>query len=680
MTIQTPEDETKTTPERKESIAPDDTVTPLGLPFAAIVDLHRLELRNRALINSIPDLMLVLGKDGVFRDFNSSALTRPLLPPEEIIGSNVSSVLPSELAQLSLTLMRDALENNHLATAEYTIRRENHTSYYEARVTPSGSDEVLFIIRDITQRKDAERALLASQQKLRHLVDQSPLAVILWDTEFQTLEWNPAAEKIFGYTKEEMSVTRGTLNIVPLRMRPSIEFVFQSLLDQRGGVRSTNENVTKDGRTIYCEWYNSPLLDEYGDTVGAISMVQDVSERVRVEQERLQMERQLLETQKLESLGLLAGGIAHDFNNILVGIMGNASLALSEIDPTSDLFCSIQQIERAAIHAADLTRQMLAYSGKGRFLVERFNLSHLVEEMLELLKVSISKSAGLDIHLAGDLPDMKADATQIRQVAMNLIINASDALLEKPGTISVTTRIADSNEPFTGRSHPAPLSGPGPWICLEVADTGKGMTPEVCDRIFDPFFSTKQTGRGLGLAAVLGIVRSHNGTVRFFSKPNLGSRFQVLFPVVENEPPPLLKHESNPRTAPAEANVLIIDDDATCLNVTSRILNKAGYKTTCASGGLEAMAMLSEKPAGFDLIILDLTMPHLNGEQTFARLRQINPSVSVLISSGYDEQESIQRFSESDIAGFIHKPFRSVELLKMVRKALMGADTQESGE
>ncbi|PKO15357.1 hypothetical protein CVU37_13085 [candidate division BRC1 bacterium HGW-BRC1-1] len=675
MPIQTPDDETKETRDPNNPILPEDLVTPMGLPIAALQELHRLELRNRALINSIPDLMLVLGRDGIFRDFNSSALTRPLVPPDEIIGSNVDSVLPPELSQLAMSLLNDALKNNNVATAEYTIKREGYSGHFEARVTPSGPDEALFIIRNITERKNAERDLLASQQMLRHLVDQSPLAVILWNNEFQALEWNPAAEEIFGYTKEEMSVTRGTLNIVPLRMRPSIEFVFQSLLDQHGGLRSTNENTTKDGQTIYCEWYNSPLLDEDGDTVGVISLVQDVSERVRVEKEHLMMEKQLLETQKLESLGLLAGGIAHDFNNILVGIMGNASLALSEIDPKSDLFCSLQAIERAAMHAADLTRQMLAYSGKGQFVVERINLSRIVEEMLELLKLSISKSAQLDINLVPDLPDFQGDATQIRQVAMNLMINASDALQEKPGTISITTRLTDSNEPFTGRSHPAPATGPGPWLCLEVADTGKGMGPDVCERIFDPFFSTKQTGRGLGLAAVLGIVRSHHGIVRFFSKPNLGTRFQVLFPVTKDEAKPHLNHESNPRAAPPGTNILIIDDDATCLNVTSRILNKAGYTTTCAPGGLEAVVMFSEKPTTFNLVILDLTMPHLNGEQTFVRLRELNPTVSVLITSGYDEQESIQRFSQSDIAGFIHKPFRANDLLRMVQKALARANT-----
>ena len=369
------------------------------------------------------------------------------------------------------------------------------------------------MIRDVTERREAEQALLESQQMVRLLVEQSPMAVILWDLEFLAIEWNPAATRVFGFSKEEMRDHPATERIVPPQLLEPVVQVFRDLCEQKGGYRSTNENLAKDGRIIFCEWYNTPLLDANGNTVGVASLVNDVTERVTAEQKRREMEQRMVQTQKLESLGVLAGGIAHDFNNLLVGVLGNAGLALADLPEDSSVRSAVEQIERTALRAADLTRQLLAYSGKGRFVILPVNLTNLVGEMLELLMVSISKSATLETQLAADLPCIEADATQIRQVIMSLLINASDALEGAAGTIRIRTALIHMSTFHIGRMiQSANALQPGRYVCLEITDTGRGMDAGNCERIFDPFFSTKQTGRGLGPAAVQGIVRGGRRT------------------------------------------------------------------------------------------------------------------------------------------------------------------------
>lgn len=637
-------------------------------------DRQRLEARNRALINAVPDLLLVIGVDGVFRDFNCLPGRHLIVPAEAIVGSRVSDVLPPHLAEIAMRMLREALDTGRVAVAEYPVEFGDKTSYYEARAVPSGDDEALFMIRDVTERKEAERALLESQQMLRLLVDQSPMAVILWDLDARAIEWNPAAGRIFGFSKDEMRGLSATESIVPPHLNEAVRDLFSELLEQKGGYRSTNENLTKDGRTIFCEWYNTPLLDENGSTVGVASLVNDVTERVTAERKRRDMEQRMVQTQKLESLGVLAGGIAHDFNNLLVGVLGNAGLALAELPDDSSIRTAIEQIERTALRAADLTRQLLAYSGKGRFVIQPVNLTNLVGEMLELLKVSISKSATLETQLAPDLPSIEADATQIRQVIMNLLINASDALEGAAGTIRIRTALIHASSYHISRMIQSTTTlQPGHFVCLEVSDTGRGMDAETSERIFDPFFSTKQTGRGLGLAAVLGIVRGHGGALRVTSEPGEGSCFQLIFPPLWSHGESLAETPAAPLPAVHGGRVLVIDDDPTVRNVASRILQRRGYEVTCAEDGLDGLEVFGPDGSRFDLVLLDLTMPRLDGERTFAQLRERRPDVRVLITSGYDEQESTRRFSDGGIAGFVQKPFRHDDLLNAVKRALAGS-------
>jgi CheY-like chemotaxis protein len=375
------------------------------------------------------------------------------------------------------------------------------------------------------------------------------------------------------------------------------------------------------------------------------------------------------QTQKLESLGVLAGGIAHDFNNLLVAILGNAGLALMELPKESPARQTVQAIETAAQRAAELTRQMLAYSGKGKFVIEPLNLSKLVEEMAHLLEVSVSKRAVLKYRFAPNLPPIEGDATQIRQIIMNLITNASDAIGERSGVISISTGLMHCDRAYLQSSYLDSDLPEGDYVYLEVADTGEGMDEATRERIFDPFFTTKFTGRGLGLAAVLGIVRGHSGAIKLYSEMGRGSTFKVMLPAAA-----LLDQSgaepSHGSTAPAAAEtraltVLVVDDDETVRSVTRRMLEHAGYTVLQAADGVEALEIYGANP-GIDVVLLDMTMPHMDGEETFRELRRISGDVKVVLTSGYNEQDATERFAGKGLAGFIQKPYRPAELVAKI--------------
>ena len=425
-----------------------------------------------------------------------------------------------------------------------------------------------------------------------------------------------------------------------------------------------------------------PIADEDGTPRFLLGISTDITEqraaafeleRAREELRRREQETvdaQLREAQRMESLGVLAGGIAHDFNNLLVGILGNASLALADLPRTSAARTSIKRIETAAERAAELTRQMLAYSGRGRFVVEEIGLDGVVSEMADLLRASVNKRTQLVLDLEPSLPPVRADIAQIRQLIMNLITNGSEALEEADGIVRVTLKSietrADSLESgeWTERS-----LAPGPYVALEVTDTGMGMDAETRLRIWDPFFTTKPTGNGLGLAAVLGIVRGHGGTLRVDSEVGSGTSFKVLLPACERTAEPVDANPARPEETLTTGTVLVVDDEPMIREFAVAALGRAGFEVMTAADGLEAVELFRRDPDRIDVVVLDLTMPHLSGDETFRELRVIRPDVRVILSSGYDESEATSRLAGKGLVGFIQKPYRTAELVRTVRGA-----------
>jgi signal transduction histidine kinase/ActR/RegA family two-component response regulator len=401
-------------------------------------------------------------------------------------------------------------------------------------------------------------------------------------------------------------------------------------------------------------------------TAANARLTREKIEHAASDEARRAIEAKVLEVQKLESLGVLAGGIAHDFNNLLVAIMGNAGLALLDLPEDSPARASIVDVEIASRRAGELARQMLAYSGRSRFRIEPIELSDLVRELLTLLQVSIGKGVVLKLHLPDEPVVVDGDAAQVRQVVMNLVINAADAISERSGTVTIRVDRLVADAEYLADAHPEAGLGPGTDATLEVADTGIGMDRETQERIFDPFFTTKFTGRGLGLAAVLGIVRSHGGALRVYSEVGRGSTFRVVLPLSASSP--VVSPDSD-RVWRAEGTVLVVDDDPMVRSVARRLLESFGLTVVVADGGPEAIARVAAAPGSVDAVLLDMTMPEMSGPDVFARLRVIKPSLPVVLMSGYHEDELSSEVG-AGISGFVQKPFTPADLSSRMRVAL----------
>lgn len=377
---------------------------------------------------------------------------------------------------------------------------------------------------DITDRRRAERALAEAMQRLDAHMDNSPLAVVEFDPQFRITRWSAEAYKMFGWRADE--VMGRAIHEIRWVHEDDVEAVNRVARSMTEGRRPRNlqvsRNYRKDGSVLECEWYNSAIYDKEGNLSSILSQVLDITGRKRAEEK-------LRQSQKMESIAVLAGGLAHDFNNLLVGIIGNASLALEMLEPGSPAEDLIQRIIKTGERAAHLTSQMLAYSGKGRFVVEPVNLSALVREVAALVRPSTPKGIAISLDLDPELPGIRADRGQMHQVVMNLLINATEAIGERGGSVELRTGVLESGEGRKGEMEALDLP-PGKYVFLEVCDTGLGMDAATKAKIFEPFFTTKFTGRGLGLAAVSGIVRGHEGAIKVISSPGKGSCFRVLLP------------------------------------------------------------------------------------------------------------------------------------------------------
>ena len=402
-------------------------------------------------------------------------------------------------------------------------------------------------------------------------------------------------------------------------------------------------------------------------------------ERQRAERERAGLERKMVDSQKLESLGVLAGGIAHDFNNLLTSMLGNASLLRHDLPRESPLHPALEQIEKTAVRAADLCKQMLAYSGRGRFLLQRVDLARLVEDTTHLLEISISKKVVLRFNFAPGVPAVEADPTQLRQIVMNLVINASEAIGDRSGIIALSTGRMHADRAYLATTHLAPELPPGDYAFLEVSDNGCGMTPEVLARIFDPFYSTKFTGRGLGLAAVLGIVRGHQGALKVYSEPGKGTSFKLMLPAAPDARPAEAESPA-PHTAWRGAGrVLVVDDEPSVRTVAARLLESLGYTVTVAEDGRAGVETFRRQPDAFVLVLMDLTMPHHDGVQAFGLMRRIRADVKVILMSGFNEQDAVASFTGKGLAGFLQKPFDLAALATKLRVALEPVAATGSG-
>jgi len=548
------------------------------------------------------------------------------------------------------------------------LRRRNgsvfHADVCATRFTaPDGGSGFCIFVRDIAARDLAERALLASENRYRSLIETTGTVLIGIGVDGRIFEWNREAERVYGYARTDALGHDYYRTFLPEKARASVRNNVANVLEGEP-TRSFETAVrSRDGSESVLLWNVTRLMGAGGEALGVIASGQDITEAKRLDGERRALEAKVQHAQKLESLGVLAGGIAHDFNNLLVGILGNASLALMDLPEDSPLREIISDIETTALRAADLTKQMLAYSGKGRFVVHPVDLNSLVREMAQLFQTVISKRATLRFDFAQNLPTVEADGTQLRQILMNLITNASDAIGNEDGAITLRTGILHASREFLESGYVDDELPEGSYAFIEVDDTGCGMDADTQARIFDPFFSTKFTGRGLGLAAALGIVRGHRGTIKVRSEPHRGTTFTIVLPCSRGQT--LSSHDGVSALREqfrGSGSVLVVDDDEAVRSVARHMLERSGFTVLTARDGCEGVATFEANRDEVALVLLDLTMPTLGGEEAFRAMRQVRPDVRVVLMSGFSSHELASRFGSEGMAGFIQKPFRVDEL------------------
>jgi PAS domain S-box-containing protein len=627
-------------------------------------------LPEAPLIDLIEDAVIVIGGDCVVVKWNDGATRIFGWNRAEATGRQLSTGIEGASDSLAAASRRVAESGREWSGELAFSRRDGSAGLCEAVIKPLARRRVLINVRDITRKWRFEEQVAEERRLLRTVIDGIPDVVIFKDRDGRYVMRNEAHRTLTGLPDEAV-IGRGVLELpFPPELADAYHFDDVSVIDTGEPVINREEPFRQpDGRDGWFLTSKYPIRDASGAISGLVMIARDITERRRAVEERQDIERKLLETQKLESLGVLAGGIAHDFNNLLTGILGNASLAAMDIGGDSEARLSLDQIERAATRAADLCKQMLAYSGKGRFVIANHDLNGVIQETTELLRLSISKRAELHFMLGENLPPVLSDATQLRQVIMNLVINASEAIGEKDGAITVATGNMHADADYLATCHTAPGMTPGEFVWFEVSDDGCGMPADVQARIFDPFFTTKFTGRGLGLAAVLGIVRGHKGAMNVCSEPGMGTTFRILLPAVAGTSDDIDAPATTDTAWRAEGLALVVDDDETVRAITARMLRSFGFDVETACDGREGVDKLTAAGA-VRAVLLDLTMPKLDGEQAFQEMRLIDPGVRVLLMSGFSEQEAIKRFAGKGLAGFLQKPFNVGALRDRLREVL----------
>ncbi len=502
------------------------------------------------------------------------------------------------------------------------------------------------------------RGLREMLRRLDMLIESTPVGVVEWDGELRVRRWNPAAARIFGFGAEEVVEHSGEGIRVPGPGGKQALAALEEVLREGRSWSGPQEALRKDGQRIVCEWTNSPIYDAEGRVEGVLSLVMDMTERRRME------ERAWLQ-QKVESLGVMAGGIAHDFNNLLWAISGNAELARDHLPAGNPAHENLARIETAAFRAADLARQMLAYSGRAPFLIQPVDLGEVLSEMAEMARAAMPRRVRIDFHVSSGVPGVRGDAGHIQQALSSLLTNAAEALGLGEGHVQVHVFPVRADGALLSRLVPGSALVEGPAACVEIQDDGPGIDPEMLGKVFDPFFTTKATGRGLGLSATLGIMRAHNGGITLESGLGQGTRIQLYFPATE-EPLATPMAASQDCSRQAGGTVLVAEDEELLRDLTVEALEPAGFQVITAEDGQAALELFEARGAEISLVVLDLNMPRMGGLEAFRRIRSLDPTVKVIICSGYAEEEIGELVHELHPDGFLRKPYRIKELVRMV--------------
>jgi two-component system cell cycle sensor histidine kinase/response regulator CckA len=627
----------------------------------------------KAVMTYAPTPIHVTTPEGRYRLVNRAWENAFGLSREKVLGRLRTEVLPREAAEYFNTITLQVLQSGNTMTLEERSDIDVESRFYlgvkfPLRNSEGGIDAVGGISTDITELQRVERALRHSETHYRTLLDNLPDVITRIRRDLTYLYVSPAILKWTGRPAEDFIGRR----VTDLEGEEASLAMWADLLEQvflQAQSQEIDFTIDMPNGLRYFHMRLVPEIEE-GQVQSVLTIARDMTELRRAEQERLDFERRILETQKLESLGVLAGGVAHDFNNLLMAILGNIELALTEMPPDTPGREAIARVETVGRRAADLTRQILAYSGKGKFVIERIDLNAMVAEMTDLLRVSIGKNVTLGCEFASNLPQVEGDASQLRQVAMNLLVNASDAIGNDTGLVTISTGSVCVDSDLLLPLSPGVELQAGKYVFLDVVDTGCGIDAEIIHRIFDPFFTTKFTGRGLGLAAALGIARGHRGAIQVQSRKGAGTKFRLLLPVCLQQPDTIPAPDTQGAPWRGAGKALVVDDEESVRSIMALLLEKIGFTPLVASDGRAALDLYQTHAEGIVCTLLDLTMPGMNGRETFLEIRRLRPDARVVLMSGYAEQDAASRFGETGLAGFLQKPFHTSSLRETMRRVL----------
>ncbi len=534
--------------------------------------------------------------------------------------------------------------------------------------------------RDITGRKHVEEQLTQSEERYRKLIKLAPVPLCFVDKKGVIIHYNDRFSQVFGYTPDDIPTLKEWWGLAypDADYRRWVLYTWEAAVkraaEQNTDIEPIEYKVTcKNGAVLIVEISGITIEDNF------LATFRDITEYRRMEEERLDIQHKLLQTQKLESLAVMAGGIAHDFNNQLAIVLGNLELALTERDINPEVRLSIKNAMEAAKRSAELARKIQNYTGHGLYWPVELDIKDLLNKNLNQLKSTVSKNVTLYLEIGSTLPTIKGDADQIQRLVMNILDNASEAIGDKEGEVTIRTGVMDCDEVYLSRSQPIEHPGAGRFVFLEVTDNGSGMDAETQRQLFDPFFTTKFYGRGLGMAEALGIVKGHHGALMVDSEIGKGTTIRVLFPVSKDAQASSFTDKEGVETKSLESDtvrrktVLIVEDEAGVRNLVVRRLDLLGYDSIIAEDGEEGVSVFRERMNEIDLVMLDYKMPKMNGDEAFGELIKIKPDVKVILSSGYTEDAVMQSFPGQRPAGVLHKPYKMEDLKGELERLLRTA-------